>query len=162
MSSSPRSCGNPVIICMPSGGRPASSISSPMRSTVSGHCSGNLTITEAPGGNRARNLVREELGRVVERDDADDNADRLTDRVGHHVLEAGHAVHRQIDPADALGFLGEVHEQPLGGDHLGAALPDRLAVLRREQLDQIVEVAADQVGRLSSGCRTAGAPAAPP
>ena len=47
-SSSPKSWGKPVSICIPSGGSPASSMSSPILRTVSGHCSGNFTITDAP------------------------------------------------------------------------------------------------------------------
>ena len=92
--------------------------------------------------------MREELGRVVEGDDADDDADGLADGVGDHVLEAGHVVHRQIASPDALGLFGEVDEQPLGRDHFGAALTDRLAVLRHQQSDQIVQLPSDQIGSL--------------
>ena len=99
-----------------------------------------------PGGERAGHLVGEELGGVVERDDADDDADGLADGVGDHVLEPGDAVHRQVVAANTLGFLGEVDEQPLGRHHFRAALADGLAVLAREPLAEVLELRPDQVG----------------
>src|SRR5690606_16688191 len=96
---------------------------------------------------RARDLVREEFRRIVDRDDADDDAHRLTDGEGEHAFETGHAVHRQVVATDALGLFRKVGEQTLRRDEFGPALSDRLAVLAGQELAQLLQLLPDELRR---------------
>ena len=159
-------------------GKPASMISSPRRSAVSGVCSAGLSTTVLPAGQRRPQLPGGHQQREVPRDDLPDHADRLAQRVGveHRARGVGH---RQRDRValDLGGPAGHVVEQLGGQRHVDrAGDADRLAVVEGLQLGELLQVLDDQVaelpdqppplGRRSSPAtarsRTPAAPPAPP
>ena len=114
------------------------------------------------GGQGARNLVREQLRRIVERDDPDHDADGVPQRVGDHALQAWDVVHREILATDPLRFLAKIGEEPCRHADLEPALVDRLAVFTGEQLAQLFRPDVQSPGSLFSGFHIAHVPAALP
>ena len=121
-SAAPAVSPKPVTTLTTPVGKPASAISSPSRSAVSGVCSAGLSTTVQPVRQRRAELPRGHQQREIPRDDLAAHAHRLAQRVGVPV-RAGHVRHRDVD-AVALELGGGHVVEHVGGErHVGGGRP---------------------------------------
>ena len=108
---------------------------------------GGLEHHGVPGRQRRGQLPRGHQQREVPRDDLPDHADRLAQRIGMEV-GARHVRHRDVDcvALDLGRPPGHVVEHVRGQRHVGRlGHRERLAVVQRLQLGQLIQVLQDQV-----------------
>ena len=108
---------------------------------------GGLEHHAVAGGQRRAELPRGHQQREVPRDDLPDHAERLAQRVGVEV-GARHVGHRDVDRValDLGGPAGHVVEQVGGQRHVSRLRHgERLAVVQRLELGELVGVLEDQV-----------------
>ena len=91
-----------------------------------------------PGGERRRDLVRDEVEREVERRDPGDRPERDAAHVADAALGAGQPVERHDLAVDPLRLLGGDAERERGAVDLDARRLDRLARLERDRAREVV------------------------
>ena len=108
---------------------------------------GRLEDHAVTGGQRRAELPGGHQQREVPRDDLPDHAERLAQRVGVEV-SARHVGHRDVDRValDLGGPAGHVVEQVRRQRHVGGLRhAERLAVVQRLQLSELVDVLEDEI-----------------
>ena len=130
----------------------------PASSRIAGHrqrgqrgVAGRLEDHRAAGGQRRADLAGRHRGREVPRRDEHADADRL---LQHHDLVRTRRRGRRPCPDAAHRLLGVPAEELGGVGHLAACVGERLAVLQRDQLGELV-------GPRRSSARTPGAGSRP-
>ena len=97
------------------------------------------------GGERARRFVRPQLGRIVERHDGGDDAERLTHGDGERPLESRHGVERRDLAEHTLGLFGVTAPDADRRADFAECLAARLAVFLCEQAGERLTLALDRV-----------------
>ena len=128
---------------MTPGGKPTSSASSPRRSARQRRLLGRLEHDRAACGERRAELPRGHQQREVPGDDLPAHADRLAARVAEHVGRAD-GQHAALDLRRPAGEVAQVRDRA-GHVHV-LRQPDRLAVVERLELGQLLRVVFDRVG----------------
>ena len=139
-------------------GRPPSASSSAKRSVVSGVVAGRLGDDGVAGDERRRELVAQQRRREVPRHDRADHAERPAQHVARRRPDRGPGV---CAPRSAFDRPDVVHQRVDRLGDLDPRVAQRLALLAREQRDQLVEVLLDVVARRGRGSRRAWTRRAP-
>ena len=136
-STSPIAAAEPETTLIQPGGRPASSSSCARKSADSGVVGRGLEHDRATGGERRRDLVRDEVEREVERRDRADDPDRQAQRERELSGARGRGVHRHH-------LAGELSRLD-GGEREGR---HRALCLDACRLQRLARLGGDDPGRL--------------
>ena len=148
----------PVTTFTTPSGMPASAMSWARKQRGQRRLLGRLEHHAVARGQGRAELPRGHQQREVPRDDLADDADRLAQRVGVEV-GAWHVGHRDVDRValDLGGPAGHVVEQVRRQRHVRAARhADRLAVVERLELGELLGVLEDEVADLPDEAASLG------
>ena len=134
---------SPLRMLTVPGGIPASRTSSPSLNALSGVCSAGLRIVVQPAGQHRRQLPRGHQQGEVPGDDLGADPDRLAARVAEDVA-GGDRDRLALDLGRPAGEVAEVVD---GGGDVALGGRQRLAVVERLELGELVAVCLDQLGQ---------------
>ena len=109
---------------------------------------GRLHDHRATGRDRRRDLVNDQVERMVEGRDRRDDADRLLDGECPAAVACGREAHRDLDPgagSQKVRCRADAVDRPIGLDQ---CIRERLSALARDQDAEILPLRRNQIGEL--------------